>query len=146
MRKLLAVPVLLAAALMSLAGAAPAATAEHQVRGQFYSNRNSGGGNFRYNNNGGSFRYNNGGNYRYEGRRDFGEHRSRDWDDYRGRRWGNSFSFGFYSAPRAYYYPAPSYYYAPTYVEPTYCDPNGFYDRWGYWHPDPACAVDPYGY
>lgn len=133
MRKLLAIPVLLTAALISLIGAAPAAAEEHHVRGQFYSNRSYGGGNFRYD--GGS-------------RRDYVErHRyRRDWDDWGGRRRGTSFSFGFYSTPR-YYYPATSYYYAPSYyVEPTYCDPNGFYDRFGYWHPDPACAVDPYGY
>ncbi|HCC59059.1 MAG TPA: hypothetical protein DEQ47_17720, partial [Solibacterales bacterium] len=62
--------------------------------------------------------------------------------------WGNSFSLGFYSAPQAYYYdPAPYYGYGSSYyVQPTYCDPNGFYDSWGEWHPDPACAVDPYGY
>ena len=25
-----------------------------------------------------------------------------------------------------------------------YCNPNGYYDRWGRWYPDPRCAYDPY--
>src|SRR5579864_3078599 len=73
----------------------------------------------------------------YSGARNYD--RGRGWgggDRYRG---GRGFGFGYYAAPYAY---GPSYYY-----QPDYCNPNGYYDRWGYWHPPaPGCYADPYGY
>ncbi len=166
MRRLLAVPALLAAALVSFIGAAPVSAQQHRggqysgarsYSGQSYSGRNqnysrgsAGGQNYSNRGSNGGQYYSNGRNYggnsyRYNGGgREYGEHRhGRGWGDY-GR--GSSFSFGFYSAPRAYYYDPLPYYGSSYYVAPTYCNPNGFYDSYGYWHPDPNCAVDSYGY
>jgi hypothetical protein len=48
--------------------------------------------------------------------------------------------YGFYGVPY-YGYGGYGYYYPPR-----YCNPAGYYDYWGYWHPDPRCGYDPYGY
>jgi hypothetical protein len=52
--------------------------------------------------------------------------------------------FGYGYPYRSYYgyggyYPGYSYYGA-------YCNPNGYYDQWGRWYPDPRCGYDPYYY
>lgn len=70
--------------------------------------------------------------YSYRGGEHFrGYYRGRDWDRgyYRGG------GFGLYVAPYSYYGPAYGY---------SYCDPSGYYDDAGYWHPYPGCAYDPY--
>jgi len=126
MRKKLRGAVLVVAALVSLG--LPAAAVAREGRG--------GGHGF----NGGGRAYGGGGRA-YGGRgyeggrrfesRDFREGRGhRDWDD-RGYRGGGLY-FG-YGAPYAY---------GPGYSTPSAC---GYYDSWGYWHPDPNCYV-PYGY
>ena len=67
----------------------------------------------------------------------------RDRDRDRGRySYRGSGSYGYYSTPYYYggrYYSAPSYY-------GNYCNPNGYYDQWGNWYPDPNCSYDPYYY
>jgi hypothetical protein len=65
----------------------------------------------------------------FRGRRDF----DRD-DRFRGGRFfrgGTFFGFGFGG-----YYPGYGYY--PYYG--AYCNPNGYYNQWGNWYPDPRCS------
>ena len=53
---------------------------------------------------------------------------------YRGYR--PNYGYRYYGAPyRSFYFGG---YYG------TYCNPNGYYDAWGRWYPDPRCAYDPY--
>jgi hypothetical protein len=159
MRTLLAIPVLLGAALFTFMGAGPAAAQEHRA-GQSYSSGRSSSGRS-YSSQGARSYQNTGRGYQSAGRQytqgrsdyrggnyggNYGYSRGRDYDRYRGGLGG--FSLGFYSTPNYYYAPAYDYSYGPgysSYAQPV-CNPNGFYDRYGYWHPDPNCAVDPYGY
>lgn len=88
--------------------------------------RGFGGGAYR----GGGGYYGGRGYYRgrgFEGRNFRGGHR--DWDDYGRGYYGGGLYFG-YGGPYAYGY------------APGAC---GYYDAWGYWHPDPAC-YSPYSY
>src|SRR6266853_302476 len=84
---------------------------------------------------GGSF---SGGERGFSGRRDDDRGR-RGGFGYGNRYYRGGYLFGFYGAPYGY-----SYY--PGYNSYGYCNPNGYYDRWGNWFPDPRCSNDPYGY
>ncbi|MBZ5635668.1 MAG: hypothetical protein LAO55_21280 [Acidobacteriia bacterium] len=68
-----------------------------------------------------------------------GGDRNRDVYRYRGGYRG-SYGFGYYSTP---YYGYGGYYPGYSYA-PNYCNPNGYYDQWGNWYPDPRCSYDPY--
>jgi len=60
---------------------------------------------------------------------------------YGGRGWGGYDRFRHYGGGGGLYVAPYSYGYAP-YYGPGYCNSPGYYDRWGYWHPNPGC----YGY
>lgn len=99
---------------------------------------------------GGARNFSGGGARNFSGGRSFGGSRGfafrgreggRDYD--RGRHWGGRipdywpgggyYSYGYYGAPYAY---GPGYY---GYYDPGYCNPVGYYDRWGYYHYYPGC-------
>jgi hypothetical protein len=122
--------------------------------GQNFSGRSNNGGGRSFNGGGRNF---NGGGQNFNSGRSFGgrdfsggrsfdrgrgfEDRGRGFDRDRGFRdrdrdfrfyGGRGYGFGYYTAPYSYGY------------APGYCNPAGYYDRWGNWRYYPGCYVDPY--
>ena len=76
------------------------------------------------------------------GEGDRGRHHDRDHDRDRYRGGFRGGYYGYYSAPYySYGYSYPTYPYSGS-----YCNPNGYYDAYGNWYPDPNCSYDPYSY